>query len=320
MMSKLSAPHTDLDFAAEPAWNLSGWKAVIARAFPPLRMSLSGTTEFSGRLRAAGTAELFLSEISASGHVIERRPELISGSSQEYLKLSLHLSGSSLIVQDGRELVLQPGDMTLYDTGRPYSMIHEHNVSFLVAMFPKEIVRGYLTDSESLAGLRMDGNSGVGAMVAAYLQGLTGNLSSLSGPTGDRLSRIGLDLIGALLAEELSVMPAQGGSTVLLQRIYQYIEAHLQEPDLGPAEIAAAHYISVRYLHNLFRPRGHTVAAWIRSRRLERCRKDLRDPAFAHLSVSEIAGRWGMHDAGHFSKLFRSQYQQTPSTWRAAQR
>jgi len=45
-----------------------------------------------------------------------------------------------------------------------------------------------------------------------------------------------------------------------------------------PGTVAAAHYISVRYLYRLFDAQGTTVAAWIRPRRLERCRVDLADP------------------------------------------
>jgi AraC-like DNA-binding protein len=317
-MSKLTSQSTELDFADEPGRNLARWKAVVARAFPPLRMSLTGTKDFTGHIKAAGSTELFMSAISSSGHVIERRPELISGSDTGYLKLSFHLTGSSLMVQDGRELLLRPGDMTLYDTARPYSMVHEDDFSFLVAMFPRELIRGYVPDSESLAGVKIDGTSGVGAMVSSYLQGLASNLDALSGPSGERLSRIGLDLIGTLLAEQLSREPAQGSGTVQLRRVYRYIEDHLPEPDLAPAGIAAAHYISVRHLHGLFRTEGHTVAAWIRSRRLECCRQDLRDPKLAPLTVGEIAARWGLVDAGHFSKIFRAAYGVPPSSWRAA--
>ena len=46
-----------------------------------------------------------------------------------------------------------------------------------------------------------------------------------------------------------------------------FIQQHLDDPGLSPAEIAAAHHISLRLLHKLFQEQGETVAGWIRARR-----------------------------------------------------
>ena len=64
-------------------------------------------------------------------------------------------------------------------------------------------------------------------------------------------------------------------------RVRRYIEANLADPLLSPASIAAAHFISTRHLHNVFHEAGTTVAQWIRTRRLEGCRRELRDPLLA---------------------------------------
>jgi AraC-like DNA-binding protein len=72
--------------------------------------------------------------------------------------------------------------------------------------------------------------------------------------------------------------------------------------------IAAAHHVSVRYLHKLFETEQSGVAAWIRQRRLERCRRDLLDPALRTQPVSAIAARWGLTEPAHFSRLFRAAY------------
>ncbi len=63
---------------------------------------------------------------------------------------------------------------------------------------------------------------------------------------------------------------------------------------------------------------GTTVAAWIRHRRLERCRKDLADPAFSTAPVSAVAVRWGLPDSAHFSRLFRRTYGLPPAEYRRA--
>jgi AraC-like DNA-binding protein len=102
----------------------------------------------------------------------------------------------------------------------------------------------------------------------------------------------------------------------LLIRIRAWIEEHLDHPELSPADVAAAHHISLRYLHKLFSVQQSTVAGWIRHRRLERCRRALLDPAQATRPVSAIAARWGILNAAHFSRVFRDAYGLAPAEYR----
>jgi len=58
------------------------------------------------------------------------------------------------------------------------------------------------------------------------------------------------------------------------------------------------------------------VCEWIREKRLDRCRRDLGDPALASETVFSIAVRWGFTSQAHFSRLFRATYGVTPSELR----
>ncbi|MFJ9244159.1 helix-turn-helix domain-containing protein [Streptomyces sp. NPDC101776] len=56
----------------------------------------------------------------------------------------------------------------------------------------------------------------------------------------------------------------------------------------------------------------------MREQRLARCRRDLADPALAHLAVAAIGSRWGFPGPAHFSNAFRTAYGMSPSEARAA--
>src|SRR5699024_1227085 len=102
------------------------------------------------------------------------------------------------------------------------------------------------------------------------------------------------------------------------EAVVAFIEEHLGDADLDPQTIAAANFMSVRALHQLFEVTGDTVASTVRSLRLEQCRRDLENPAPATASISSIATRWGFVDSAHVSRAFRRAYGTTPSKWRAA--
>jgi AraC-like DNA-binding protein len=71
--------------------------------------------------------------------------------------------------------------------------------------------------------------------------------------------------------------------------------------------IAAAHHISLSYLHRVFQQQaqGETVAAWIRARRLEGARGDLADPSLRGTPIHAIAARWGLRP-DDFARAFRA--------------
>ena len=70
-------------------------------------------------------------------------------------------------------------------------------------------------------------------------------------------------------------------------------------------------------MHRLFESETQSIARWIWSVRLERCHRDLADPALAGRSVTDIAFAWGFNDLAHFSRSFRARYGESPRTFRA---
>jgi AraC-like DNA-binding protein len=92
-----------------------------------------------------------------------------------------------------------------------------------------------------------------------------------------------------------------------------YALARLGDPALSPEAVARACYVSVRQLHRLFAREGLTFGGWVREQQLRRCRDDLTDPRHAHLTVAEVAARWGFRSAAHFCRAFEARYGITPS-------
>ena len=108
-----------------------------------------------------------------------------------------------------------------------------------------------------------------------------------------------------------------GRGAELCSQIEQFIEAHLAEPGLSPADVAAAVGLSVRHLQRLFARNGTTAAEWIRERRLEHCRSDLCDPRFSRKSITEISFLWGFSDSAHFSRSFKTRFGASPRIFRS---
>jgi len=72
-----------------------------------------------------------------------------------------------------------------------------------------------------------------------------------------------------------------------------YIASHLGDPELSLAKLARSTGCTKRYLHMAFQPEEISISDYILKQRVERCREDLLNPAFAHRSITEIAFSWG---------------------------
>lgn len=289
------------------------WCSFIDELFPPLLINPLEHQPFEGSIYAAGASVLRVTHQEASPHAAERRARKVSLSDDHFLKLTLHLEGTSTLIHRDRESVLRPGDIGVYDTSQPYVLDNQGRASFIVAMFPLDAIQPYAPDAPGLAGAAIDGGTGLPAVVANYLRSLGSDLGTFAGRGGARMARAGVELIGAMLAEQTDAQGAAEPAAVLWRQVQDYIEATLSDPDLTPRGIAEANFISLRRLHALFQSEGKTVAGWVRRLRLERCLEDLRDPLQRDRRIADIGARWGLVDAGHLAKIFKETYGVSPS-------
>jgi AraC-like DNA-binding protein len=283
------------------------WQEVVGDVLCPLELRISSPQHVPDRLVVGEAGPVAVAELTARlpGGAIRTRTH-VSRSHADLCKIDVLAGGRGAVEQDGRQARLQPGDFTFVDLARPARWTNE-SARIVAITFPRELLPLH---ADRLTGVRIAGDHGLGALVSSHARRLPGDLDA-------RVGGALLDLLTAALAERLGrKAPPDTRRRALLVQIQAFIDAHLGDPGLTPSRVAAAQYISVRYLHKLFEAEETTVAEWIRYRRLERCRRDLLDPALSHEPVHSIAARWGLLSAAHFSRIFRAAYGVPPAAYR----
>lgn len=301
------------------AHSIHEWRAIAPNRFVPLRVrTRTAADTFEGTLRFREVDRVSIGEITANTHTVERTSDLISRREPQHFKLSLQLDGTGYVAQDGRDAFLRPGDIAIYDTGRPYTLDFTDDTRCLVMAFPADAFEIPRTLIRRITAVRLAGDAGVGSVISPFMQHMAENLDLLDGAHGDRITRSSLDLLTTLVYAELAGGDlAEGASRQAEMRTFTtYIEENLGDPDLSAASIAREHFVSVRHLQYRFQDEDLTVSGYIRARRLEHCRRDLSEPSLAHQSVSHIAQRWGFADASHFSKIFKGRFDVSPREYR----
>jgi len=295
------------------------WVEAVSELFVPLECSPHPGAAFHGRLRAGSLGPVQLCGLEVSPHTIKRTPRLAANTRGDQYKLSLILGGEALIVQDAREAMLRPGDFALYDCSRPYTFVTNDPFRMLVCVLPRDIIGFSPERVSAITATRIPGGDGIAWAMAPFLKRLADlAIRDEVPPDQHRVVESVVDLVESLCATVMGedAGPHAHSRAELLLRIRAYIDSHLGDPELTPTQIAAAHFISKRYLHKLFEAEGVSVSRWIRERRLERCRAALADPQRREETVTSIGLLWGLMDAAHFSRLFRDAYGCTPTEYR----
>ncbi|MFD7438450.1 helix-turn-helix domain-containing protein [Streptomyces sp. NPDC059861] len=300
----------------------TSWHDMTSSALIPNVIRSEHDADFRASARVLELGGVRVSSLTYPALETRRPASMVRRSDHESLQLMITLRGGHRILQSGLDATSGPGEVLLYDTSRPWhgwASAGRDTVEGVMVQFPRALLPLPADKVRRLVGEPMPGQDGMGALLSAYLTQLTAGAGAYTAADGARLAGVTVDLMTAFLARHLEAadrVPPHTRSNVQMLEIRAFIHRHLGDPELAPGAIAAAHNLSVRSLHRLFRDQGVTVAGWIRARRLECCRRDLADPLLHARPVRAVAARWGFTDPAHFSRAFRAAYGHGPQAYR----
>lgn len=298
------------------------WHEVHEQLWAPYELRREPGSAFRAQVAVREFGPVQVTLMSTMPHTVHRSRAMIRRGDPEVGKLVCFIRGAGVVTHGDRCLRMGVGDLKLYDTSRPYQAVFAPELpvhQLLLLRFPRSSLPLPARDLRTVREALLPRAHGVGALASQFLLQLARQWNELTAADTARLATATLDVLTAALAGALDrrdALPEHTRSRALLAEIHTFIRTHLGEADLTPATIAAAHHISVRYLHKLFHEQGHPVGEWVRQQRLARCRRDLADPQLAARPIGTIATRWGFPSAAHFSQTFRTAYGESPRQFR----
>jgi AraC-like DNA-binding protein len=271
--------------------------------------------EYQLSLADIGKMQVF--SISCSPNIVSRSARLARQDAEPAIFVHIPRSGSSGVVQHGREVTTNVGDAAIIDSAAPYELHFEQGMDQDYFRIPHSVLALPEKSITQLTATSL-GQAPIGKFVVSYLQRLAASPDLLgAGPTA-LLDEPTIDLLRAALLTQLGdtkeSRPALEATLEL--RIVDYMTRHLAEPDLTVKRIAFDHHISVRYLYVILARAGIAPGDWIRMRRMDACRHELMTPEAKNRSIALIASSWGFNDASRFSRSFQAAYGLSPQDWR----
>jgi AraC-like DNA-binding protein len=294
-------------------WHEQAGKAAVAHEF-----DTHVARAFKGRIQAGQLGTLALTLIESSPCAVRRTEGYIERASDDALLLSLLLAGSLNMHQDGRDAVARPQDLFLLDPRRPFTIDMGCSIRTLLVKIPRAELQGRLGDVRALTARPIAGSDPVAGLASGFLSMLPARVSALGSELGPKVAQQALDLVALAFGTRLKDGRAALSSSrmTILVRLKAAIEAQLGDPNLRPAQAAAATGISVRYANALLGYEGTSLERFIMERRLQHCRRALEDVTQSFRTVSDIAFSLGFSDMSHFARRFKAQFGCSPSACR----
>jgi AraC-like DNA-binding protein len=291
------------------------WELVTSDAFVPLNC-VGFEPDFRGHIEFERLDEtLTISHVATSGIAVDRTARQAAHANSDDIHLTFQLGAPGIVRQDGRETRVGVGSVTTYATDRAYQLDYSApgqrqvlvQVSKRALGIPVELVE------RSCERLLVTAPGAAQTLLTAIEE----TRGSADAPgVADTVRDLAATMIRSSLAGGRILPTTRGG---MLSTVRSFMKGNLHEPELDVAQIAEAHYISRRFLYELFEPLEETPGEYLRRLRLHRAAALLVAPDAA-ATVAQIAEECGFADPTTFGRAFHREFGMSPREYRALER
>ncbi|MDX3496569.1 AraC family transcriptional regulator [Streptomyces turgidiscabies] len=303
--------------SVDPEDRIDFWEEYNRRALVGLSCSSYSQQGLLATQTNVELGGLRLADIAGNEHVIERTPRTCQALPKDSVLVSLLTAGQGVFFHEGGCLTPQTGDLILYDTRRSYLFGFPSPMRQLLVDIPRDVFATLCASGEVSAPMLFGrGSAAEGALVSA-LGAVLGDWAEGHGSDdGASTEAIVLDIVRTLAAPRLGGASATPAAISQLAVAKDYMDRHLTDPGLSAGRVAEAIGVSARHLSRIFQATGVSPSRHILEQRLAKAHEQLADAGSRHLTVAEVAHRWGFASQAHFTRVFRSRFGRTPGETR----
>lgn len=289
------------------------WQAAVTETYFPLDTQYRNRREFSGGLEVWSLGLVGVSRMKCGGVSYRRHKRHFLQESEASLLIAVPEVSEINFSQGEKTVRCGPGGFLIERGDEPYEFWHEHSNALWVLKVPTVSVQARVRDISRFTALSFDATQGVGALFAETVQSTICRVSELDEAAKEIMGRHIIEMLCLSITSDSRILDSNISSirAAHLSRAEQYIREHLQDPSLGPQNVAEACGVSLRYLQILFRDIDKSINGFIRESRLDHCAEELKMTMNTD-TIAEIAYKWGFGDQSQFCRQYRTRFGCSP--------
>lgn len=292
------------------------WEQTMRSSQHPVRLSPAkgGASTFHADFLRVDAGPVAISR----GSVDPVRSEITPAAARQHcgatVRIALHEGGRTVVnareglqVISGRALYVQPDD-------EPVVQTHTERVPLVVLTVESARLSVPVCVLRSIMFLPLPADG--------LLRSLVLGAAETARPSSGGLDPAGMSAylagVAELVLRTIVGRPPEhaGTAEVRRQQVRELVRSRFDDPHLTATVVSETVGVSPRRLHQLFTG-GPTVAAQIRTARMDRAQVLLADPLWCAQPVSAVARHCGFLDHSQFSRAFRAHTGMTPRAFRS---
>lgn len=286
------------------------WHDVVCQRFVSADSMNENINNFDAELTSRTVGRLEISEMNAPLHAWSRRLRHIRVDGEEHYLLSIIENGAGVLEQNGRTARQNPGDISLYDTSRPFEYALSGKLKLV--KIPYKYLDARVPNARELLARNLSKDARLGALLTNAVNiALEIELQdSVNNVVGEHIADSIIDLFLAVVDLCREDQNISGYRADNLEKVRAFALANLSNNALTVQSMADAGGVSARTLNRLFASMGTTPMRWVLHERLRLSKCYLQDGRAR--SVTEAAFMVGFSDLSHFSRTFKQYFGHTP--------
>ena len=222
--------------------------------------------------------------------------------------VNLQLDGVGRYTQRGHEQICGPGDLAIVDTTEPFEIANCRNFSLFCFAVPRQLLPSALAERPRLRLSATDAGRALSRTLSGHAE------LCLHSEPNSGISAFGAQHVVDLISHAPGILeerpPERAGLSVLLSMMLDYIDRHVDDPELCAATLALKFHCSQRYVHKLFSTTGRSVGEHVNGQRILVCTRNLLDHAHRRATIAEVAGYPGIWTLIQQVKVHVDRYRQ----------
>jgi len=297
---------------------LAFWEQYNATTLVGLRCSTYSEGGFTATQDNLSLEHFHLAHIVGNEHVVERDGSMIRAVPKASIFVSFVMGSGSFFFQNGHCQLLEPGELVVYRTDKPYLFGFSGPMRQFIFDIPQEVFASRCLSHFENA-LKVSAHTGVQRLLLRTLGERTrGFFAQPLSQDAEGYQDDTFELLGNIIAGQVGQRRINALSASYLLAAKLCISEQLADPTLNCERIALQTGVSTRHLARLFALEDTQPRRFILEKRLQQAHRLLSSEQVRGLDVCEVAYRHGFTSQAHFARAFKARYGQTPSEVRAA--
>ncbi len=288
------------------------WRTLVRPLFDVKPVG-GDVARFSGGADILHAGTVLLSRTAATAQHFRREVPKYAAPEWDHIVVQLYETGGYVGDCAGEAIAIAAGEISVLDLGRPFETAAS-DFSNITLVIPREICAR--AQAGMFHGRRLGHGSVMVPLVRSHLTFLADNAARLtSAEMGAGVEAL-LTLMNASASQDADTRARAALAASLRQKVVQFIDERLGDPDLSPAAIASACGLSRASLYRLAEI-DDGIAALVQSRRLSRAFDLIADTSARAVRIDDVCHSVGFSSAAHFSRAFKACYGIAPRDLRA---